>query len=396
MQEQETHVAAETRGAGAQEESAAPRQRSPKRWYLYALLATLTLIGCAVVLSLYESYPPLTRPSFLPQEEISETATRLRVGAYVMSLSGPTSAARTFDIDLYLWIARPINVAPLAVAQTADQQDGEKAPEEKLANDPWLKFEVMNGSAESQVEFIRERDGDEMVATWHIKAKCQGDFLLGHYPFDTQELRFAIEHPDYDLSKIALVHEPPTVGGARLPYLEEGLSISGWKVLRSAMRSLIHRYNTNFGMRTSRQPTSDYSRIELTIEVGRDPVPFLIKSLVPLILVMMIGYLVAFLHHDQPAAFVGILVTCLLTTVALHLAESVNLGEVGYLTSLDKFFIFNYVALLALFIETIGMHIAVQFWQNARVADFLNDATRLCFPLAYLGGVAMLFRLSLP
>src|SRR5574341_165268 len=140
MQEQEAHAAAETRGAGAQ--SAAPRQRSPKRWYLYALLATLTLIGCAVVLSLYESYPNQTRPSFLPQEAIPETATRLRVGAYVMSLSGPNSRAHTFDIDLYLWIARPINPTPLVVAHAAaDQQEGEKAPEEKPANDPWLKFE---------------------------------------------------------------------------------------------------------------------------------------------------------------------------------------------------------------------------------------------------------------
>lgn len=379
-----------------QEDGSVLQQRTPKRWYCYALLATLTLIGCAVALSFYETHPMLTRPRFLAQEAIPETARTVRVGAYVMGLSGPNSADRTFEIDLYLWMARPLNAEPPVAAQpAADQPAGEQAGEEKLANDPWLKFEVIDGTVESQVELMRVRDGDELLATWHIKAKCKGDFLLGHYPFDKQELRFAIEHPDYDLSKIAFVHEPPTVSGARLPYLEEGLYISGWTLLRSKMRSMIHRYNTNFGMRTSHKTTSDNSRLELLIEVKRDAVPFLIKSLVPLILVMTLGYLVAFLHHDQLDVSASILVMCLLTMVAMHLAESVNLGNVGYLTSLDKFFIFNYAALLALFMETLGTHIAVKFHENARMADFLDNAARLCLPLAYFCGVAILFRLSL-
>ncbi|MBI2190887.1 MAG: hypothetical protein HYU36_02735 [Planctomycetes bacterium] len=364
-------------------------------WWGMAIATSIALLGVVALLTFYESHAHGGAGYFKTLERIPESANVVRCGAYVLDVSQPDMRSRSFSIDLYLWLAHPVKTKSLpsdaSAAENAERPPGEHE------TDPLLKFELMNGDLERVEETIREIDGDDIVATWRVKATCRGDFLFTRYPFDKQVLRFAIEHPDYDVDTVVFVPDsaPGLPAGsdaaaASLPYLEPDLKIPSWKIVRTELRPLVHHYTTNFGMRHTGPPTASYSRLELNVEVNRDCLPFVVKILVPLILVMSIAYLVAFLHHQELEASAGIILTCLLSTIALHLSEASNLGEAGYLITMDKFFIFNYLCLLALFAETVATHVCFQVSQQVAFADFMDQATRWLFPPVYLAGVGII------
>lgn len=370
------------------------------RRVLGAIAVCGVVLGLTAALSLYQSRSLEQVGQFQPQIQIPASARVLRCGFYVLRVSPPDMEDRAFSIDVYLWLAQPVKTKKPAPSEPNTEGNVVASATETTSpedSESFLKFEVMNGEVESQAEMLREKDGSELVATWRVKARCHGEFLFTNYPFDTQVLQFAIEHPDYETEDVVLVpdlrtrsSDPGPQEGVSPRILERGLYVPGWNIKRCAVRSLVHHYDTDFGMASTGSASSEYSRLELSIEVQRDYYPFLLKVLIPLVLVITVAYLVSFLYHDELEASAGIIVTSMLATIALHLAEASNLGDVGYLITIDKFFIFNYLCLLALFAETVATHVCFRISNNLPLADFIDQATRWLFPPVYLLGVVLI------
>ena len=99
-----------------------------------------------------------------------------------------------------------------------------------------------------------------------------------------------------------------------------------------------NQYPTNFGDLTA-PPTVSYSRVVVTIPMTRDVLPYLVKLMLPIFIVVLITSLIYVIPARLEEARAGIGVTAMLTIVALQWSTDSSLPSVEYLTMLDLIYI---------------------------------------------------------
>jgi hypothetical protein len=165
---------------------------------------------------------------------------------------------------------------------------------------------------------------------------------LEKYPFDTQVLEMVFEDKRNDDSTIEYVPDtnPVTVndGGA--------MSIPGYVLGKPSLIIVAHKYPTNFGDLTATASTP-YSRIIVALPVTREVLPYLVKLVLPIFIVVLITSLIYLLPARLEDARAGIGITAMLTIVALQWDTDASLPSVDYLTMLDVIYIVSMVYILA-------------------------------------------------
>jgi hypothetical protein len=86
-------------------------------------------------------------------------------------------------------------------------------------------------------------------------------------------------------------------------------------------------YRTNFG-----DPTT------FTIEAARDYGAYLIKVLIPLLIILVLAYLVFFVPARELEVAVGLTVTSVLACIAFQLTVAGDLPHIGYVVTSDRIF----------------------------------------------------------
>ena len=171
---------------------------------------------------------------------------------------------------------------------------------------------------------------------------------LEKYPFDTQVLEMVFEDKQNDSSQIQFVPDtnPITIneGGA--------MSIPGYVLGKPSLDVVSHKYPTNFGdLRAN--PNTPYSRVIVALPVTRDVLPYLVKIVLPIFIVILITSLIYLLPARLEEARAGIGVTAMLTIVALQWTSDASLPSVEYLTLLDMVYIVSMVYILAAMAYTV-------------------------------------------
>jgi len=165
---------------------------------------------------------------------------------------------------------------------------------------------------------------------------------LEKYPFDTQVVEMVFEDRRSDATKIEFVPDttPVTIndGGA--------MSIPGYVLGKPSLIIVPHKYPTNFGDLTANASTP-YSRVIVALPVTRDVLPYLVKLVLPIFIVVLITSLIYLLPARLEDARAGIGITAMLTIVALQWDTDASLPSVDYLTMLDVIYIVSMVYILA-------------------------------------------------
>ena len=273
-------------------------------------------------------------PLALPAAARADTGPdKVTVGAFINDLQDIDLSSENFTIDFYLWMRW-------------------KNP--KI--DPSLTIEAMNSEGTQNTtssptggvsgEPLYDSPEDMPDGSKYQVLRFQGVFSrkmnLEKYPFDTQVLEMVFEDKRNDASAIEYVPDttPVTIndGGA--------MSIPGYVLGKPELIIVPHKYPTNFGDLTANANTP-YSRLIIALPVTRDTLPYLVKLILPIFIVVLITSLIFLLPARLEEARAGIGITAMLTIVALQWTSDSSLPSVEYLTLLDVTYIVSMIYILA-------------------------------------------------
>ncbi len=269
--------------------------------------------------------------------QAEEPADKVTIGFYINDVQEIDLPSNSFTMDFYMWL---------------------RWKDPKLQ--PWLTIETMNSNARENStssstggvagkplydEPLDMPDGSKYMALRYQGAFSK-EYNLETYPFDTQNLVLTFE--DQDATNAELQYVPDSTPVA----ITGDVSIPGYLVGPMSVSVAPNQYPTNFGDLTV-PPNTSYSRVAVTIPMKRDVLPYLVKLMLPIFIVVLITSLIYVIPVRLEEARAGIGVTAMLTIVALQWSTDASLPSVEYLTMLDLIYI------LAMFYILIAMSYTV-------------------------------------
>ena len=265
--------------------------------------------------------------------QAQESPDKVTIGFYVNDVQDIDLASNSFTVDFYMWMRW-------------------KNPKIQ----PWLTIEPMNSNARENStssstggvagkplydEPLDMPDGSKYMAM-RYQGVFSKEYDLERYPFDTQKLLLTFEDQDLVAGELQYVPDSTPVA------ITGNVSIPGYLVGPMSVSVVPNQYPTNFGDLTA-PPNVSYSRVVVTIPMERDVLPYLVKLMLPIFIVVLITSLIYVIPVRLEEARAGIGVTAMLTIVALQWSTDASLPSVEYLTMLDLIYI------LAMFYVLIAM-----------------------------------------
>ena len=215
--------------------------------------------------------------------------------------------------------------------------------------DPMETYEFMNFyDPEAHIESVLYDEPQEMPdGSFYNIIRHQGAFTapmpLGRYPFDQQELRFIVEDAEHGTEEMVFI------AGSEGFTINRDISLPGYRVGTPELRITGKSYPTIFGD-LSNPETGAYSRATFAVPISRPWQTGVIKLILPTVIVLLCAGLALAIHPDMSDARIGLVITALLTLVALQITTSSSLPEVGYLMVIDQIYILCYVVILAVLV----------------------------------------------
>lgn len=256
----------------------------------------------------------------------AEVSAQVYTGAYAYAFSDLDVQAGTFRFDGYLWFRWRCD----------------------LLGDQNFDFVLINGAIDELDETPVIKGEGWCRQSHRVRATIRSNFDLHDYPFDRQRLAIRVEHRWYGPARMRFVPDDgaiPDGSDAKTAFLSRDLDIQQWQVLGVAHRADIYTYETDFGSIEKGQWDGQSSRYTFEVTIARPFFPYLLKVVLPLLIVVGMAFLAFAIRPARFDSKVSLLVTALLSTVALHLTQASALPEVGYLVRADMFFLVSYAAL---------------------------------------------------
>ncbi len=302
-------------------------------------------------------------------EDPSHEPQKVSVGIYVHHINQVDLRANTFLADFYVWF------------RWKGDHDPSRSFELRNAVEQWQIVKVpINTDAEGNAAPVTLEDGTK-YQVFRIEARFGRPFSVGYYPLDEQDLLIEVE--ESDVSTQQLVYEIDSASSG----VDGRIVIPGWEVATSKMTGDAALFATNFGdprMRASEL----YARATMGVHILRPTRGMIVKTIVPLAIVILITFGVFLLDPTLIDARLTLSVTALVSAIALHFSTSTELPEVGYLVLLDKVYILSYAVILATTAASIvAARIAEGNAPKAKRFDKLSGV--LCW-LMFFGGTFLI------
>jgi len=256
----------------------------------------------------------------------------------------------TYVMDFYLWFRYRAN---------SENKDFKPA-----------NFVFTNVASLEDSSYVPLRDPETIngitTETYRVTGTFKNQFFFYEYPFDMQDLAIQFRNKDatttfiqYVVDRIGMQYQSEAALTKHFENNGAFNTLNGWKVTEVvAQESIFSTTSTlgnpqNFGRNTS----TDFSLVNVYIEVQRNSLQFIIKSLLPLLFTLVLSYITFFLPlgHSERLA-VGS--TALLTTAFFHLSLADALPQIGYTVAMEYLFYAAYLmSALIVFLETISIRL---------------------------------------
>jgi hypothetical protein len=311
-----------------------------------------------------------TEPSSEPPRESSPQV--VDVGVYVHHIPEIDLRSNTYLLDFYLWFRWSGSIDPT------------KNFEFTNAVQSWDQLRTPIYVGDDGASQPEQLDGGVKYQAFHVHGRFQHAFPLHAYPFDQQDIVLALE--DSQAVEGALVYRVDTQSTG----YHQAITLPGWQVRGGRATVTREHYTSNFG--DPRLPLSGdtYSHFTYALQLDRPVGGYLAKVLIPLGIVLLISFVVFFMHPRYFESRVTISLTNLISAVALQLSSGADLPNVGYLVLLDRIYHLCYLTIFLCLAESVIV---------ARIHDDGRENTarridRLCMagsPLLFVLGLAYLY-----
>jgi hypothetical protein len=176
--------------------------------------------------------------------------------------------------------------------------------------------------------------------SYHVQGTFWHPFPVGDYPFDEQDIVLLIE--DAKHSSNELTYEVDSKETAMRP----GMAIPGWNLGSIGAKVSSVHFPTNFGDTRVSSGMDTYSHVEFRVHVTRPRAGLILKTLVPISIIILITFGALFCKPQDIDARLCLTITALISAVALQYTTSTELPPTGYLLLIDKVYLLSYVVIL--------------------------------------------------
>ena len=207
-------------------------------------------------------------------------------------------------------------------------------------------------------------------------------FELKDFPMDRHPLDIRIESVEYPKDSLIYVQDTSKT------LLREGFNIPGWKIKSAEIDTHDNTYKTNFGEPTG-PPT--FSNFTFKLTIGRPLSYFLLKLLLPLLVMLMASLLGLFIHPDYIDARISLPIGGLLSCVFLQQSYSTALPDVGYMVLMDRIYLVAYVLIAIIMMRIIrGSNLLTDANQRENIQKIWASDRRRGYQLMFFIALAIL------
>lgn len=258
----------------------------------------------------------------LASAQDNEAPAKVYVGMYVNDIQAIDLRTHSYGMDFYVWFRwQPGLEDPSDGFEFMNMFDPEGHVEEKLYDEP-----------------LPQPDGSLYQIIRH-QGLFTSKFPVARYPFDSQNVVISIEDA--------------TEGSAALQYvadadglvLNQEVRMPGYDIGTPRLVIRDKPYNTAFGD-LAQPDVASYSRAEFIVPVTRPAMAGVLKTFIPVLLVVLAAAFALLLDPAHVEARIGLAITALLTLVAMQFTMQSSLPDVAYLTLLDQVYMLSYFYVL--------------------------------------------------
>ncbi len=326
------------------------RQRGTRR--LSGLLGTVLLLGAWTVPARGEFVRPAP----------GKGPTRVTITVYFLDVTEIHSAEQSFTANVYLearW--RDERLAHPGAAPVRKDLEAVWNPRLQIVNRRNLTFTFPN-----TVEVGPAGDVSYRQRVW-------GDFSqpldLRDFPKDRQTYKIQIVPAGYTRDEVELVPDPEVSYG-----IAKVLSLPDWKV---------EDWNAGTApARSVRDSRRILSLAEFSFSARRKVGYYLIKIIVPLVLIVAMSWVVFWIDPKEGGIQIGVSMTAVLTLIAYRFAVGADLPKVSYVTRMDQFLLGATVLMFATLVEVIVTSTLAR-GERLALARRVDRWCRVLFPLLF-------------
>ncbi|MCB9273931.1 MAG: hypothetical protein H6564_07810 [Lewinellaceae bacterium] len=284
----------------------------------------------------------------LPGQEVVYT------GIYLMNLYDLNINEHSFYADFYIWF----------------KWQGERDP---------MNIEFVNAVEKwgfTQNDFHEEPL--ELPDGFHyngmrIEGRFYHPFDLYNFPLDRHQLGIHIENVDYQQDSLAYLPDSAAA------FVREDFQMPGWNIGGATMESQSNLYKTNFG--ETGKTAAAFSNFTFKLNIARPISYFLLKLMLPLLIVIIASLGALFIHPAQLDARISLPIGGLLSAVFLQQSYSSALPDVGYMVLMDKIYLVSFGLIVAIMLRAIlvGNQVAIQKKKEVDTAALKRADRRLAW-----------------
>jgi len=201
------------------------------------------------------------------------------------------------------------------------------------------------------------------------------------FPYDSQQIVMLITSYTCPIAECEFIPlSTNTSTPEQMMLMTNNVDLPEWDVLRPI--EVTHEIDSSWDLR-------DYSQLRTVVYIRRRPQFYLSKviSLIVIIALMSVGAMV--LPPDQLNDRFQVTLTLLLTQIAFNFVINEALPKVSYVTSLDKYFLSNYLLLVLEYSEHIFSYLVYTYWSESTAK--LMDEISIAFALFWVMAITAAF-----
>jgi hypothetical protein len=207
---------------------------------------------------------------------------------------------------------------------------------------------------ESYQSYQYQEDTLEIIG-WYVRAELAQQFNYALYPFESNTISIAIEHPDI-IKNVILIPDLMAydrISPTAIPGIDVTLNMSGFKFITSYFAYQPYTPDTNFGIATYKQ-TPHEERLTFNITLKRNLLNSFIVYCFPLLIILIsmfaiVCVLEGYRRSTESRAFSSIAAyTALFFSIILIHSSLRNEFRVGEVLYIEYLFFLTYIILLLL------------------------------------------------
>ncbi len=260
----------------------------------------------------------------------SDTAAQpqqVRVGVYLMNLYDLNMDEHSFYADFYIWFKWKGDIDP-------------------------TEIEFVNSIEKWSMAWEQSGDSSNMALSdgtnyriYRVEGRFFHSFSLNRFPLDKHTLDIQIESPEHAADSLIYIPDDNAAD------IRNTLNLVGWVTRGCRLESNIHDYGTDFG--NPEENAQRYSNLTYTVTLSRPISYFLLKMLLPILIVMLVSIGALILHPSYIDTRSSLPIGGLLTAVFLQQSYSDALPDTGYMVLMDKIYLLCYVLISLVLLQVI-------------------------------------------